>query len=116
MVWVPQKETGRADRGRHDPLRSLQVCLVAVRAVAADAGARVVDGRRNLTAKEDGSECNRRTDDREDQRVFGGRRTGLIAQHVDELGHENLPLSGAKSPKELGVPHDCRLVSNSSTM
>ena len=60
--------------------------LRAARAVGADAGTRVIDRCSDLSTQEDGCERNRGTDNREDQRVLGGRCTGLVFEQFNE-GH-----------------------------
>ena len=56
-------------------------------AVAADAGAGFVEGRGNRATQEDSRQCNRRTDDRENEGVLGSRSAGLVPQQVDESLH-----------------------------
>src|SRR4029079_15720344 len=45
----------------------------------------------NGVAESDRDERNGRTDDRQDQRIFGSRSTRIVAQHVDESLHVTIP-------------------------
>ena len=68
-----------------------QSILVTGHAIAADAGAGVVHRRCDGVAEENRGGGNGRTDDRQDQRIFGRRSAGLVFKHTNKSLHLAFP-------------------------
>src|SRR5438874_8996894 len=68
-----------------------------------DAARGVAHRVRNGLAKTEGGKRNARTDDRQDQRIFSGRSTGLVLQHVDESLHVLFLHSSTSLPSKARV-------------
>ena len=72
--------------------------LAAASSAGADAGSGIGHTSADRLTQRQSGNGNDRTDDREDQRIFGRGRAGLVLQHVDERLHGRfLPLKSTRA-------------------
>jgi hypothetical protein len=75
-------------RREANPPPTITTKLVAVgRSRRVNAASCIVHRASNLAAQGNRRDRNRRTDNRQNERIFGGRSAALVAKHVDELDH-----------------------------
>src|SRR6185369_12703967 len=102
---------------RRPPVRLLTIRGVVRSSVRLHAVRRTVHRGRNSATERDRGDRNGGADNRENERVFGGRSTRVIAQHVDESLHVTIPSLGSHTPPQerrtrRGPPEDGPLYSN----
>lgn len=73
--------------GRRAPPRQVTTKLAAAGAAGFDAAGSFIHRLGNFAAQRHSRDRNRGTDNRQDQRIFGGRSAALVAKHVNELDH-----------------------------